>query len=373
MITLLDHALQYQRYGFSVIPTNGKESCGRWKPFQTRRPSKTDVQRMFSNGNPTGIAIICGEVSGGLVVRDFDNEDSYLAWQLAHQEFAEILPTVKTARGYHVYFSNCHRKITTFTDGELRGAGYVLAPPSKHPLGTYYEWINPLPNEQLTKIDPFAIGLAKKGEGQERVKEPKSYRVTTSVSHTPYSVSLSDAILKTLPRRPGERNRRLLLFSRALKSIPALADLDSMELQPYVSEWFRQGRQFMSGEHDEADNFKQFCYAWNLTKYPLSDGLFAIALKRLETTPLPEIAKQFRCPKTKRLIHLCRELQHVSGNIPFFLSCRKAGEVIGLGFVAAARRLRELVNEVILEIAEQSTFYKAIRYRYLPPDDGGRQ
>lgn len=363
-MTLLNHALAYLGHGFAVIPIAGKKPVVRWKQYQRRRPTESDLRQLFAGDSATGLAVICGNVSGGLVVRDFDTEDSYLAWQLSHQPLSEVLPTVQTGRGFHIYFANGHRKITTLGDGELRGAGYVLAPPSIHTSGSRYEWINPLLDGPLPEIDPFAVGLAERYRANRANRAVREDSTLTCAC----SVSLEGVISKTLPRFPGERNRRLLSFCRALKSIPSVAEADAMTLQPYVSEWYRRGKSFMSGQHDEDENFAEFCYAWARVRFAVGNGPFATALKRLETTPLPAIAEQFSSPSTKRLIHLCRELQRVSGDASFHLSCRIAGEVIALEHMAAWRRLRMLVSCGILEIAQPGTKGRATRYRYLASD-----
>lgn len=374
MTALLNHALAYLDRGFSVIPIQGKKPTVRWKQYQCWRPTESDLRRLFVDDDPTGLAVICGVISGGLVVRDFDDEDSYLVWKLSHQELSEVLPTVKTARGYHVYFSNCHRRITKFDDGELRGAGYILVPPSIHPTSITYEWINPLPDGPLPEINPFAVGLGKRYRASRANRADRAVREDPTLTCA-CSVSLEGAISKTLPRFPGERNRRLLSFCRALKSIPSVAEADAMTLKPHVSEWYRRGKSFMSGEHDEDENFAEFCYAWANVRFSVGNGPFATALERLETTPLPVIAEQFSSPSTKRLIHLCRELQRVSGDASFHLSCRIAGEVIALEHMAAWRRLRLLADCGIIEMVQPGTKTRAARYRYLSSDsaslDGG--
>ena len=372
MTTLLTHALAYLVRGFSVIPVHGKKPTVSWKRYQRRRPTESDLRRFFAGDDATGLAVICGNVSGGLVVRDFDDADAYLAWQLSHQELAEVLPTVKTARGYHVYFFNCHRRIKKFDDGELRGAGYVLAPPSVHTSGIEYQWINPLPDGPLPEIEPFAVGLG------DRARARGASRANKAEEHTldcACSLSLEEAISKTLPRRPGERNRRLFAFCRALKSIPSLAQADALALQPQVSEWYRRGKPFMSGEHDEDENFGEFLYAWGRAKYSVDSGAFATALQRLETTPLPPIADRFASPETKRLIHFVRELQLVSGDASFYLSGPTAGGVIGLGHMAAWRRLRLLRDSNIIEMVAPGKRGKpgrSARYRYLLLDAAGQ-
>ncbi len=147
--SFLGHALAFFRRGWSIIPirhktAKGKEPACNWKPYQRRAPSQATLRRLFAEPNLDGLGVICGDVSD-LVIRDFDDAASYEQWAAAHTELATALPTVKTARGFHVYFRCGFRGIKHEADGELRGAGYCLVPPSTHPSGHIYEWINPLP------------------------------------------------------------------------------------------------------------------------------------------------------------------------------------------------------------------------------------
>ena len=65
-----------------------------------------------------------------------------------------------TARGRHVYFHSTYRRIKKMADGELRGAGYCLLPPSRHPDGPVYEWLVPLPDGEIPFVaDVRAAGL----------------------------------------------------------------------------------------------------------------------------------------------------------------------------------------------------------------------
>lgn len=112
----------------------------------------------------TGLAVICGKVSGYLVVRDFDTADSHRRWAERFPELAEILPTVQTARGFHVYFTGNLDRIVTVRggevhEGELRGGGYVLLPPSKHPSGLTYRWTVQLLGVDYSTANKWLRGL----------------------------------------------------------------------------------------------------------------------------------------------------------------------------------------------------------------------
>src|SRR5262249_37275507 len=136
-----------ERFGWSTNPIVGKKAVGRWKEFQCRRPDGDTLRRLFSRDGITGLAVITGAVSGGLAIRDFDDNEAYITWTAANQTGAKRLPTVKTARGYHVYGWMDREAYADFGNGELRGDSkhYCVIPPSLHPGGAVYRWVNPLP------------------------------------------------------------------------------------------------------------------------------------------------------------------------------------------------------------------------------------
>lgn len=134
-------AMDYVRRGWSIIPIKGgtkKPALRTWKRYQKNPPTEATVRRWFPKGTTNGIGILCGPASGGLVVRDFDEAGAYDAWATEHPELAATLPTSRTGRGHHVCFRAKVDKIEKYNDGELRGNGYCLAPPSIHPNGSQY-------------------------------------------------------------------------------------------------------------------------------------------------------------------------------------------------------------------------------------------
>ncbi len=162
MTPMLRAALAYRAYGLSVIPLRPKtkEAAIRWSKYQREMPTETEIRSWFAIDR--NIGIVCGSASGGLVVRDFDDGDAYAAWAYENPDLARALPTVKTLRGYHVYFrvaGECPRLWVT-DSGEVRGAGgYVVAPPSTHPDGEKYKWIVPLSALSLRVVEPVFFGV----------------------------------------------------------------------------------------------------------------------------------------------------------------------------------------------------------------------
>lgn len=67
------------------------------------------------------------------------------------------------------------------------------------------------------------------------------------------------------------------------------------------------------------------------------------------------------------LVALCRQLQQVSGQQPFFLACRTAGDLLGVTHVQAWRWLTLLAHDRIVEEVEKGdrVHRRASRFRYL--------
>ncbi len=167
---VLKAALEYHGRGWSVVPVKPgtKRPACRWLDFQHNRASEEQLRSWFDPAQGEhfeDIAVVLGDISGRLAVRDFDEAGAYQRWAEDHREYAGLLPTVKTARGWHVYLclpeDSSIKGTVNLGDGELRtDGGIVLVPPSRHPSGATYQWIIPLPQGKLLEIDPVEIGLA---------------------------------------------------------------------------------------------------------------------------------------------------------------------------------------------------------------------
>ena len=379
MNALLVDALGYAERGLSVIPTKGKEpTISAWTPYKIKPPSSKKLRRWFSSNRPNGLAVVCGDVSGGLVCRDFDVMDSYDHWAQSHPDLARTLPTSATTRGRHVYFCNDFRRIKKLGDGELRGNGYCLLPHS-NPSGTIYRWLNPLPDGPLPIIDPFKSGLAQRvterTERTERTEETEENRETEAISEyalNSLSVSnevaqqIQEAIISTLPEHEGARNQSLFELARALKAIPAIADADLHDLRPVVRHWHRLALPVI-GTKPFDDTWAEFVYGWPRVRFPKGSEPMMQILANADSSEMPVVAGRYDCPRTHRLIKLCRELQRAAGDGPFFLSCRTAGELLGVDHNTAWKRLRMLESDEVLKATARGTKTRATRYMYTAP------
>lgn len=146
----LTAALTYLRERkWSVIPLHPqkKKAMVKWRPFARRLPTEDEVRDWWERYPKANVGVVTGAVSGIVVVDiDPDKGGDAEAWQQAN-------PTALTSQtgrgGMHFYYlyppnvpvvRNSAGKIAPGVD--VRGdGGYVAAPPSKHPNGNNYAWI----------------------------------------------------------------------------------------------------------------------------------------------------------------------------------------------------------------------------------------
>ena len=93
------------KHGISGIPLNGKQPLARirWKQYQRKLPETYELDK-WSKIQFSSYGIICGKISKGLVVIDFDCPHLYEKFSQQFSTLADTY-TVKTRRGYHVYLS----------------------------------------------------------------------------------------------------------------------------------------------------------------------------------------------------------------------------------------------------------------------------
>jgi len=132
-----------------VIPLKGKMPTGPWQRYQQEAMSAEEIEER----DWPGVGIVTGRVSG-LIILD---ADSAAATEALHGQGHPPTPTVRTARGVHVYLAHPGGELPTrigLGDGmDLKGdGGYVVAPPSKHPTGATYEWL--IPPEEAALAEP---------------------------------------------------------------------------------------------------------------------------------------------------------------------------------------------------------------------------
>jgi len=126
----------------TIKPMAKYPDMGEWKTFQTIPMTLEECKKRFHS--KSNIGIVCGKVSG-IIVLDLDKKE------LLEQLFPDgppKTPIAETAKGYHLYFkyesgvSNYHNFGGIIGFDIKSDGGYVVAPPSVHPTGFIYKWLD---------------------------------------------------------------------------------------------------------------------------------------------------------------------------------------------------------------------------------------
>ena len=113
-MTDYEYANYYLSRGFSIIPLkrqDKKPALQSWKPYQEKAPTEDELHRWFGNGSGHNMGIVTGKVSG-IVVVDLDSKK---AEEYSKDHNFPKTPTVKTGKGYHLYFKYREGVIQTRT------------------------------------------------------------------------------------------------------------------------------------------------------------------------------------------------------------------------------------------------------------------
>lgn len=166
---MLTEALKWIRLGIAVFPMQyrSKYPIGQWGEFQNRLPTEQELKKWFEHRH-RNMAIIPGRE--GLTILDFDSFEMFgvwLNWAIDKGDEAGLLAqySIKTItkRGVHVFAMlpqpvNCRNfamvegpRLETFNQKKhskdqlinIKGrGGYVVAPPSVHPEGHIYQYLD---------------------------------------------------------------------------------------------------------------------------------------------------------------------------------------------------------------------------------------
>lgn len=409
---LLRAALEYRKRGWSIIPVNGKKPVCKWKQFQSRLPTEEELRRMFTSSRATGEAVIPGKISGGLWVRDMDIVIAYERWKEGFPDYAKALPTVVTARAFHVYGVWPDAGFRKFCDGELRGDSkhYCVLPPSQHYSSDHiYAWREP-PPEVFPEVDPQVAGLSqewcsraegmRETEGAEVSQEAEVSQVSDVVgggfkndiiligkdddknerrspTSAPGVLAPAQLIESTLPRHKSENHAKLFDLARGVKALEEEMGriLITDELcQSVFRPWYTRNQYLRPGV-PESEYFAEFLEAMDDARFPLGQGIKERTWKAAKLAPRSAEIQQLRDPRTQDLAAWCRELQRELGTEPFFLGTRDVAAKLGLASSKSGTRfLHRLMRKgILVEVEKGGPPNRATRFRYvMPVENRGR-
>jgi hypothetical protein len=152
--SLKDHALEYGYEGWQVLPLRPREK----RPLTSHgvKDASTDPNTIREWWARWPYANIGLAVPAGLIVLDVDSREA-LAQMKAKGWELPCTSCAKTQKGWHLWYSigeaEVGNRVGLRPGVDVRGRdGYVVAPPSVHPLGSHYHW--------KTEFDRDSIALA---------------------------------------------------------------------------------------------------------------------------------------------------------------------------------------------------------------------
>jgi len=377
--SLIDAAHRFVARGWSVLPVgiDKKPLVKSWKRYQTHRASVNELRDTLERPDATGLAVICGAISGGLVVRDFDDDRAYARWVTGNYALADRLPTVKTSRGHHVYARCDDLKTRTLADGELRGEGaYVVAPPSLHSTGWRYEWLarpfGEIPSVDVSELLSDGEGVSERSELLEHLEalvvgsdsSERSERSERSDTGAPDSI-----IQQTQPTRPGERNAMLMRLARGLKYDAGLKVRTLSDAKPFVLQWHTLALDVIETK-PFTQSWSEFVDLWGRVTTSLSGGSVELAAARARAGELPDVASAYDDAGVRLLVGVCWHLARAGIEGRFYVSSHQAAQLVDVAQPTAFRHLKMLVADGLLVTTEQGNRHRANRYRWtgsLPP------
>ncbi|MDO4801242.1 MAG: VapE family protein [Prevotellaceae bacterium] len=165
-IDFYSYAVDYINAGIAVFPLKQKDKTPLTKNgVKDATTDPAQVKAWWQKYPNANIGIATGKPSGGLCAIDMDIDEnkgingfkSLRDWQSKH---GIIKPSwmSKTGRGgYHYFFiSNepVKNRVNIIPAVDIRGdGGYVVAPPSIHPNGTPYQWMENLSPEEVELVE----------------------------------------------------------------------------------------------------------------------------------------------------------------------------------------------------------------------------
>ncbi len=195
----------------------GKRPAVAWATYQKRLPSLSELQRWFIGRRFNAYGIVCGRVSG-LVVLDLD--DARLAARV-FARFPDLADTLITASGVrgtpHIYWRvRFDVKTCAFPGGDLKAEGGYVVGPGSCIGGAEWTVLRARPVREVSRAELDEV-LAFVGYQQRPVKAAET---AAAGSSAPRAVPHHDfvAIYRLYADKGGSRNRALFDVARYVRN-----------------------------------------------------------------------------------------------------------------------------------------------------------
>lgn len=157
---LLAAALRAHAAGLCVVPPredgSKRPDASEWKSRQHERPTEAELRALYANGR-TGLGLVCGAVSGGLELLEFEDRETWNTYQARVEDAGLSHLLARLEEGY--------------LEDAPRGGVHVLSYTAE-PASTKLARRLKLPEEQRDPDDKIATLIETKGEGGFTIVAP---------------------------------------------------------------------------------------------------------------------------------------------------------------------------------------------------------
>jgi hypothetical protein len=136
------------------------------------------------------------------------------------------------------------------------------------------------------------------------------------------------------------------------------------ELREIAQVWHSQFL-LVIGTKEFSITLTDFLIAFEKVRHPHGAIMQSILSTIDPSAPLPSGIEDLKYGGLgQQLIRICCALQSHQGDDPFFLSARKAGELLGIHFTDASKILSAMVGDSVLTLVSKGVGKSASRYRF---------
>jgi hypothetical protein len=321
----------------------------------------------------SNIGIATGAVSDLLILDIDPRNGGDTAMVALARKLGRLPPTPRAITGgdgVHLYFRHpgdgwsFKRQLAPGIDVQADGR-FVVAPDSLHASGRRYRWAIPPDRVPVSSLPDGWLDAILQNQVPHTGPDPS--RPLGTQDTDPCTQCVSELLHATQPSGHGQRHDCLLRLIRELARHPDFAGRPASAIRQVVREWHALALDRVRTKSWTA-TWIEASAAW--AKVDPRRGMFQEVVEAALSGPVPACVNRLGYSDhepTIRLVKACRGLQRHHGTKPFYLSCRRAAEVMGTDRTAAHQTLNMLCADGVLELVSKGNARtkRASEYRYV--------
>jgi len=343
-------------------PTKSKGGQRKWKHLQLNDMAEPSHLAKLAKAGNIGVAL--GTVSNGLVTIDLD-QDGYVETFLAANPLLTNTLQTRGSRGCNIWIRCSHgfppsQKLKNSSGeeiGEWRANGNQTIIAGTHPEGMPYQFVLDeavitIRYEAIIWPKPILPPHATESNRVRGIGENKVVSISIAGSGLIQAFRTGDLIAQVAPTDYHQNNGSLFKLARLVRSCEtAIGRLATEEELEFVFDrWCLLARGFWRPGHIRDDYYAEFLNAYSYARVGLDKDPVEVAFSRAKAGPLPEV-RGFRDERVRLVAAICREMQRIMGDSPFFLPTRKLGDLVGAHHTCVANWLRAFEVLGIIHLA----------------------